>query len=673
MVNEQTLKTWQKGIKQTDVVMALLQGSDAHPTANHEARSTWIYLPEVTTQSLRHAFATHESSISYEQQPPPEPGFWIRSIRFDGGQYDGRRIDFSPRANALIGPPSSGKSLIIDAIRWVFDLPCVIDDVQSSIDKRLEKCLPDGSSVVIDLVGDDADRELRRIRGGTTAPEAQAKPIVFSQTELARRAMDQIPSVTLLDLHCPEGEVHKLEIARISSKVESAFENLVDQAKESGELRLVVDNEQEGLAATRSKYLELVGDEETAKSLGDLGSIENWHAVTENRLEGWRRTFQVPDGPDLPTAPQLQTALSVDDYVPSGAIPKAIEEYKTGVSKAADDLVVSLRAESETRSPKVEALRGDIRAKLGGDQNATPEIAAEAGGYRTQLSKLEQQATDLAVLDKKISSGLDALDKLIDQAAASWADLRKARQTTCTTVNKSMQSFFVRLRPNSLTADIDLLLDDLKTGTRLHEATLREVRDALDRKHLARSGIEHLQFPAPSDGQDESDGASANTRRIAQESMDRKKSDKVAKLAVLQPSDGIDILRKQKGEDLVPFDSLTKGLKALAIKELSFATSQLPAVTDQPEDAIPTTAIFENLVPTVREQRSSRQFIIASHDANVVVSGDVERVIVLPPEASEQPTVGTLFDAAVRQSAITLLEGGDRAFQLRQKRYGDYV
>ena len=673
VVNEQTLKTWQKGIKQTDVVMALLQDSDAHPTTDYMARSTLIYLPEVTTQCFRHAFATHEASISHEQQPPLEPNFWIKSIRFEGGQYDGREIDFSPRANALIGPPSSGKSLIIDAIRWVFDLPCVIDDVQSSIDKRLDKCLPDGSSVVIVLAGSDPDRELRRIRGGTTAPDTQAKPVVFSQTELARRAMDHIPSVTLLDLHCPEGEVHKREIERISDKVQSAFADLVNRAKEAGELRLVVDNEQEGLAATRSKYLELVGDEKTAKSLGDLGSIENWHNVSENRLEEWRRTFQVPDGPNLPTAPHLQTALSVSDYVPSDAIPKAIEKYRIGVSTAADDLVASLRAESATRSPKVEALRGDIQAKLGGDQDVSPELATEAEGYRTRLSKLEQQATDLAALDQEINDDLNALDILIDKAAASWADLRKARQITSTTVNKSMQSFFVRLTPQNLTEDIDRLLDELKTGTRLHEASMQEIRDALDRQYFVRVAIEHLQFTAQGDEQDELDGVIANMRRIAQESMDRMKFDGIAALAVLQPSDGIDILRTQKGEDPVPFDSLTEGLKALAIKELSFATSQLPAVTDQPEDAVPTAAIFENLVPTVREQRSSRQFIIASHDANVVVSGDVERVIVLPPEAFEQPIVGTLFDALVRERAITLLEGGDRAFQLRQKRYGDYV
>ncbi len=673
VVKDQTLSAWQKGIKQTDVVMALLQGSDAHPTVQHQARSTWIYLPEVTSQCLRHAFATHEASISHEQQPPIEPDFWIKSIRFEGGQYDGRKIVFSPRVNALIGPPSSGKSLVIDAIRWVFDLPCVINDVQSSIDRRLEKCLPDGTSVFVDVVSGEGNRELRRIRGGTSAPSAEAKPIVFSQTELARRAMDQIPSVTLLDLHCPEGDVHKREIEKLSRKGQSAFKGLVDLAKKAGELRLVVHNEQEGLAATKSKYLELVGDEETAKSLGDLGSIENWHNVAADRLEEWQSTFQVPDGPNLPTAPQLQTGLLVDDYVPTSAIPKSIETYKTGVSKAADDLVASLLAESATRSPNVEALRGDIQAKLGSEQNATPELAAEAERYRTQLSKLEQQATDLAALDKEINDGLSAFDSLIDQAATSWADLRKARQTTCRTVNKSMQSFSVRLIPKHLAEDIDRLLDDLKTGTRLHEASVQEIRDALDRKFFVRAAIEHWQFPAQSDEQDESDGVSSNIRRVAQVSMDRKKFDRIAELAVLQPSDGIDILRKQKGEDPVPFDSLTEGLKALAIKELSFASSQLPAVTDQPEDAVPTTAIFENLVPTVREQRSSRQFIIASHDANVVVSGDVERVIVLPPEASEQPIVGTLFDAPVRESAITLLEGGDRAFQLRQKRYGDYV
>ena len=673
VVNEQTLTIWRQGIKQSDVVMALLRGSDAHPTVEHEARATWIYLPEVTLQCLRHAFATHEASITHKQHPPPEPKFWIKSIRFDGGQYNGRRIEFSPRANALIGPPSSGKSLIVDAIRYVFDLRCAIDDVQSSIERRLVKCLPDGTAVVVELESSGDNKELRRVRGGTTAPEAEAKPIVFSQAELARRSMEPIPSVELLDIHCPQGEVHKLEIKEISGKVCSAFREVVNLATQARELHLEVENEQEGLEATRATYLNLVGDEETAKSLGDLGRIETWHKVAKQRLEDWRNAFQIPDGPELPTPPQLQTGLPIADYVPSNAIPEALNKYQKAVGRAADEIVATLHTESNTRLPKVESFRGDIQASLGDKQHATPELAVEAEQYRTRLSKLEQQATDLVALDKRINDDLKAIDTLIDQASTSWAALRNARQMACTAVNKSMPSFFVRLSPDNLTKDIDQLLDDLKTGTRLHEASVEETRDALDRKCFVRAAIGHLQFPTSGDDQVGLDEVSANARKIAQVSMDREKFDGIAKLAVLWPSDGIDILQKPTGKEPVPFDSLTEGLKALAIKEISFAASQLPAVTDQPEDAVPTTAIFENLVPTVREQRASRQFIIASHDANVVVSGDMERVIVLPAEASEQPTVGTLFDAPIRASAITLLEGGDRAFELRRKRYGDYV
>ena len=672
VVNKQTLADWRKGIKQTEVVMALLQGSDAHPTVDYEARSTWIYLPEVTTQCLRHAFLTHEASISHDQDRPLEPDFWIRSISFDGGQYDGRRIEFSPRANALIGPPSSGKSLIIDAIRYVFDLHCAIDDVRLSIERRLSKCLPDGTIVAIEIEGTRDNQEIRRIRGGTVAPDSKAKPIVFSQAELARRAMDQTPSVALLDLHCPEGEVHKQAIEKVSDKVQSTFKEIACLAKQARLLRLEVDNEQEGLEATRLSYLKLVGDEETAKSLGDLGRIENWHNVAEQRLKEWRGNFQIPTAPVLPTVPQLQTDLPIADYVPSTAIPKALNDYETGVSRVADELVATLRMESTTSSPSVKSLRGDIQASLGGEQDATQELAEEAEQHRTRLSKLEQQAADLAALDEKINGFLETLDNLIDQASTSWADLRKARQIACTAVNNSMPSFFVRLNFDNMTRDIDELLDDLKTGTRLHEASVQETRDALDRKYFAREAIKHLQFPALGNDQGDSDELRANARKIAQVSIDREKFEGIAKLAALWPSDGIGILQKRKGEEPVPFDSLTEGLKALAIKEISFAASQRPAVTDQPEDAVPTTAIFENLVPTIRQQRASRQFIIASHDANVVVSGDVERVIVLPPDPSEQPVVGTLFDPPVRASAMRLLEGGDRAFELRRKRYGDY-
>lgn len=672
VVKDQTPKEWRQGIKQTDVVMALLRNTDAHPLDNHKIWSTWMYLPEVTPRFLRHAFATHESSISHEQHPPTGPEFWIKSIQFEDGPYSGRRIEFSPRTNALIGPPSSGKSLIVDAIRYVFSLPCAIDDVESSIQRRLSKCLPDGTTVKVEFENSDGHREIQRVRGGTTAPVVDAKPIVFSQVELSRRSMESIPSVDLLDLHCPQSAVHKQEAKEIADRFRPDYRAIVDLAKEARALRLEVDNEQEGLAPTRSTYLSLIGDETTAKSLGDLGRLENWHTVARQRLDEWRKDFLVPDRPELPVIPKLETDLSVSDYVPANAIPKALVVYRASVCRAADELVATLQVESDTRSPNVESLRRDIETSLGADRDATQELAEEVEEYRARLYLLEQKASDLAELDRKISEELRATDVLVDQASKSWADLRLARKVASAAVNKSMPSFFVKLNPDSLTTRIDQLLDDLSTGTYLQAASLREVRESLDRKFFVREAIRHLQFPCPPDDQKDSGQTCVNTRKIAQAAMDRRKVDGITELAVLWPDDGIELLQKQPGDVPVPFDNLTEGLKALAIKEISFAASQLPVVTDQPEDAVPTAAIFEKLVPAMREQRVSRQFIIASHDANVVVSGDMERVIVLPPGASEQPTVGTLFDPTVRARAITLLEGGDRAFELRRRRYGDY-
>ena len=85
---------------------------------------------------------------------------------------------------------------------------------------------------------------------------------------------------------------------------------------------------------------------------------------------------------------------------------------------------------------------------------------------------------------------------------------------------------------------------------------------------------------------------------------------------------------------------------------------------------MPTASVFDTLVPTLRRQRRQRQFIIASHDANVVVAGDVERVVVLPGDPGGDVLAGSLFEAGIRESAMNLLEGGSLAFERRRRRYG---
>ena len=47
----------------------------------------------------------------------------MKSIAFEGDKLDGRVIDFSPELNTFIGIRGSGKSTILEAMRYALDIP----------------------------------------------------------------------------------------------------------------------------------------------------------------------------------------------------------------------------------------------------------------------------------------------------------------------------------------------------------------------------------------------------------------------------------------------------------------------------------------------------------------------------------------------------------------------
>ena len=86
--------------------------------------------------------------------------------------------------------------------------------------------------------------------------------------------------------------------------------------------------------------------------------------------------------------------------------------------------------------------------------------------------------------------------------------------------------------------------------------------------------------------------------------------------------------------------------------------------------------MFQELVPQFREARKRRQVIIVTHNANLVVNTDADQVIVAKsaqldsgglPQISYQ--CGSLENAAIRKLVCEILEGGERAFLERERRY----
>jgi hypothetical protein len=76
----------------------------------------------------------------------------------------------------------------------------------------------------------------------------------------------------------------------------------------------------------------------------------------------------------------------------------------------------------------------------------------------------------------------------------------------------------------------------------------------------------------------------------------------------------------------------------------------------------------------------TRQIIIITHNPNLVINTDAEQVLVANFDGSRAPKIvyrsGALEDSnpagpvvGIREEACKLLEGGTKAFQLREQRY----
>lgn len=144
-------------------------------------------------------------------------------------------------------------------------------------------------------------------------------------------------------------------------------------------------------------------------------------------------------------------------------------------------------------------------------------------------------------------------------------------------------------------------------------------------------------------------------------------------------------------------EDMSPGKKALVLLRLliSLAESKCPILIDQPEDDLDNRSIFDELIQFIKLKKVDRQIIVATHNANIVLGGDAELVLIANQRGRNSPNKefrfeyrggsiennapvadenGNVLDGILNQSGIQthiceILEGGERAFDLRRSKY----
>jgi DNA repair ATPase RecN len=91
---------------------------------------------------------------------------------------------------------------------------------------------------------------------------------------------------------------------------------------------------------------------------------------------------------------------------------------------------------------------------------------------------------------------------------------------------------------------------------------------------------------------------------------------------------------------------------------------------DQPEDNLDNAFVYDTVVRALQTIKGTRQVIFVTHNPNIPVLGEAERVFVFSSDGqhSTLQQVGTVDEC--REPIERILEGGREAFLKRMSRYG---
>jgi ABC-type Mn2+/Zn2+ transport system ATPase subunit len=152
--------------------------------------------------------------------------------------------------------------------------------------------------------------------------------------------------------------------------------------------------------------------------------------------------------------------------------------------------------------------------------------------------------------------------------------------------------------------------------------------------------------------------------------------DSVLKLDEILLDDEPVILLNDRPHDsdstLRPLEELSPGQRCSAILPILLLTGEGPLIIDQPEDNLDNRLIRQVIVNILASIKLRRQVIVATHNPNVPVLGDVENAVVLRGVKDREcvvDAVGDLDASDVVHQITRVMEGGREAFQYRQTIY----
>ena len=698
-----------------------IHGSDAHSLDDickpDLYRYTWIKA-DPTFEGLKQIIYEPEGRVQIQQEKPDEkiPYTVVDSVRFldsrSEKEFDDKWIELNPNLNSIIGGKSSGKSLLLYHIAKTIDAER-IDSInkEKGTHKKIEYFFENEEGF---------DFEVKWLDGEKYKLRDEDKP---------NRPITYIPQLYLNRL----AEEQKYELNNLVDKMLVDSSNEYNEFRDNNRRELDnIKTEMFQVIDSYYKVKEwLIKKDKELREFGDKKAILENQVIITQKIEKLRKesSFTAPEEKEYTDLTENIKKLN-DQLSETNSLIEVLEAakanyvlFKSNIHSIINDAVLSdIYSQFQFISPEIDKKVSDIISKTIPEIQKTIEEEIE-----DKFSGINEEKKSLADIKENIGKTSKKLEPLSEKVKnkSVFSQLQKEQEAESAKLKAiyDKQTAIDKLKDNLST---DVMKDKYKKLFKCYQNIVEENRkyesipdtddlklssiikinkDKFDNNFVGKINKKKSldqQFGDFFNGENdylfcpknhlENINVMIDKITLDNISLNTGHDEKHAMLSLLDDYFFIDYNLLQGGDDLIKMSPGKRGIILFQLF-LHLSKSTNPILIDQPEDNLDNRTVYQELNDFIRTKKSTRQIIIVSHNPNLVVSTDSENIIVANQDGqnksgknneyqfeyvngaiehsfTDENESGILFQKGIRQHVCDVLEGGEEAFEKREKKYG---
>lgn len=646
----------------------LLQSSDAHKEDSIGKKYTWIKT-EKTFEGLKQIIYEPETRVSIDEEKSQDPLHKIDCVGlcFDGEVkitnekgdapfcYAGfdQKLYFSPNFTCVIGGRGSGKSTLLQLIASkLYDKSLMKGLKHETIQKCIE-IQPDTD--IVDSVEYLAQNEVEEFATN-----------VSKFTEAIFNRIDSKSSGNLKELENQIIENIKKFDEQITYWQEKTKleEQLKNREKERKKSQNIIDTfTDEDYLDKREKL------QENHKALIDLKQSKE---VVLTFVEKLKRVVNFESKENMEEKNSYDKVYNQLKQNICKELEEIDKNIKNGCFDSDDKNIEKLEVKQQTLCQEI----GEFLKEKG----VIDENIGDLERANCQLADIEKEITDLKRKIEEITNKIkgfswEGIDKDIENFKNQIEEKLKEINSVFKEISKNhkevMKPITIKYRLNEdifegVFEDFDKLVDK-GFNIQKHQSKIKEylkeieLKNTIDMQHAGF--IEELYSSI--------DNKKAAFYETMKDIFDREIHFQIYRLLILKHLRNVEKYKIfEVRYDKRVLNETSFGQKCTAVLVVLLSLGNNPIIIDEPEAHLDSALIANYLVTLIKKQKQKRQIIFATHNANFVLNADAEQIIQLKNENNKIVAQSFMIESDKHKEDLLKLEGGEKAFKDRERKYG---